>query len=80
MIFRDVIGSSGGRGPHATRILPLHLLPTRNRSGEDGAQGLLDQSQNTIRYLEGYLRFSYANSLESIEEALGRIGKFLSSR
>jgi aspartate aminotransferase len=27
------------------------------------------------RYGEGYLRFSYANSLENIQEALGRIHK-----
>jgi aspartate/methionine/tyrosine aminotransferase len=29
------------------------------------------------RNAEGYLRFSYANSLERIEEALARIGRFL---
>ena len=29
---------------------------------------------------EGYLRFSYANSLERIEEGLGRIGRFLAGR
>jgi aspartate/methionine/tyrosine aminotransferase len=29
---------------------------------------------------EGYLRFSYAQSLERIEEAMGRIGRFLSER
>jgi aspartate/methionine/tyrosine aminotransferase len=29
---------------------------------------------------EGYLRFSYAQSLERIEEAMGRIGRFLAGR
>jgi aspartate/methionine/tyrosine aminotransferase len=29
---------------------------------------------------EGYLRFSYANSLERIEEAMERIGRYLSRR
>jgi len=29
---------------------------------------------------EGYLRFSYANSLKRIEEGLGRIGRFLEGR
>ena len=29
---------------------------------------------------EGYLRFSYANSLERIEEAMGRIGRLLAAR
>ncbi len=29
---------------------------------------------------EGYLRFSYANSLERIEEGLGRIGRFLAGQ
>ena len=29
---------------------------------------------------EGYLRFSYANSLERIEEGLRRIGRFLAGR
>lgn len=29
---------------------------------------------------EGYLRFSYANSVENIEEALHRLGKYLESR
>ena len=29
---------------------------------------------------EGYIRFTYANSKENIEEALDRIGKFLESR
>ncbi len=28
---------------------------------------------------EGYLRFSYANSLENIEEALSRLGDYLKS-
>ena len=28
-------------------------------------------------YGEGYLRFSYANSLENIHEALGRIAAFM---
>jgi aspartate/methionine/tyrosine aminotransferase len=32
------------------------------------------------RNAEGYLRFSYANSLERIEEALARIGRFLAGR
>jgi aspartate/methionine/tyrosine aminotransferase len=32
------------------------------------------------RNAEGYLRFSYANSLERIEEALARIGRFLARR
>lgn len=32
------------------------------------------------RNAEGYLRFTYANSKENIEEALERIGKFLESR
>jgi aspartate/methionine/tyrosine aminotransferase len=29
---------------------------------------------------EGYLRFSYANSVENIEEAMRRIGKLLTER
>jgi hypothetical protein len=29
---------------------------------------------------EGYLRFSYANSLENIHEALGRVGTFIANR
>jgi len=29
---------------------------------------------------EGYLRFSYANSLERIEEAVDRIGRYLARR
>jgi aspartate/methionine/tyrosine aminotransferase len=29
---------------------------------------------------EGYLRFSYAQSLERIEEAMRRIGPFLAAR
>jgi aspartate/methionine/tyrosine aminotransferase len=32
------------------------------------------------RNAEGYLRLSYANSLERIEEGLGRIGRFLAER
>ena len=32
------------------------------------------------RNAEGYLRFTYANSEENIEEALFRIGKFLENR
>ena len=32
------------------------------------------------RNAEGYLRFSYAQSLERIQEAIGRIGRFLSER
>ena len=32
------------------------------------------------RNAEGYLRFSYAQSLERIQEAMGRIGRFLSER
>jgi aspartate/methionine/tyrosine aminotransferase len=32
------------------------------------------------RNAEGYLRFSYAQSLERIEEAMARIGRFLSER
>jgi len=32
------------------------------------------------RNAEGYLRFCYANSLERIEEALSRIGRFLEAR
>jgi aspartate/methionine/tyrosine aminotransferase len=32
------------------------------------------------RNAEGYLRFSYAQSLERIQEAMGRIGGFLSGR
>ncbi len=32
------------------------------------------------RNAEGYLRFCYANSLERIEEALSRIGRFLAAR
>jgi aspartate/methionine/tyrosine aminotransferase len=32
------------------------------------------------RNAEGYLRFAYANSLDRIEEALGRIGRFLGGR
>jgi aspartate/methionine/tyrosine aminotransferase len=32
------------------------------------------------RNAEGYLRFCYANSLPRIEEALGRIGRFLEGR
>jgi aspartate/methionine/tyrosine aminotransferase len=32
------------------------------------------------RNAEGYLRFSYAQSLERIQEAMVRIGRFLSER
>ena len=32
------------------------------------------------RNAEGYLRFCYANALPRIEEALGRIGRFLDGR
>jgi (5-formylfuran-3-yl)methyl phosphate transaminase len=32
------------------------------------------------RNAEGYLRFSYAQSLERIQEAMGRIGRFLAER
>jgi aspartate/methionine/tyrosine aminotransferase len=32
------------------------------------------------RNAEGYVRFSYAQSLERIQEAIGRIGRFLSDR
>jgi len=32
------------------------------------------------RNAEGYLRFAYANSLPRIEEALVRLGRFLSER
>ena len=32
------------------------------------------------RNAEGYLRFAYANSLERIEEALARLGRFLAER
>ena len=32
------------------------------------------------RNAEGYLRFSYAQSLERIQEALVRLGRFLSER
>ena len=32
------------------------------------------------RNAEGYLRFSYAASLERIEEGLARIGRFLSAQ
>ena len=32
------------------------------------------------RNAEGYLRFSYAQSLERIQEAMARIGRFLSDR
>jgi aspartate/methionine/tyrosine aminotransferase len=29
---------------------------------------------------EGYLRFSYANSMEKIEEAVGRLSRYLQER
>ena len=31
-------------------------------------------------YGEGYVRFSYANSVENIQEALGRLGEMLKAK
>ena len=60
---------------------PLHRGLARLRVRDPGATHVaVTPGVDFGRNAEGYLRFAYANSLARIEEALVRLGRFLSGR
>jgi aspartate/methionine/tyrosine aminotransferase len=90
---RKVIVRSLNQLPGVTCVEPggaFYAFPNVTGSGLTSKQfqdGLLNEAGVATlsgtsfgAFGEGYLRFSYANSIENIEEAMRRIGKFLVER
>jgi aspartate/methionine/tyrosine aminotransferase len=79
-----------GLGVGATPTGAFYVLANAKRFTRDSlafAFEILDRAHVGVtpgvdfgRNAEGYLRFSYAQSLERIQEAMGRIGRFLEGR
>jgi len=89
---RDVFADGLNRIPGVRCLKPLgafYLFPNIGAVGlssEEFANRLLNEAGVAVlpgtafgQYGEGYIRLSFANSLTNIEEALERIGRFVSS-
>ncbi|MBU0983031.1 MAG: pyridoxal phosphate-dependent aminotransferase [candidate division Zixibacteria bacterium] len=90
---RDVIVAGLNKLPGVTCLKPegaFYVFPNITGTGissQEFADIMLDRAGVAClsgtafgEYGEGYVRFSYANSVENIEEALRRIGKVLAER
>ena len=87
---RDVVVDGLNRLPGVTCLKPkgaFYVFPNVKRVPMDCralAKGLLEEAGVAVlsgtafgQYGDGYLRLSYANSVENIQKALGRVGEYI---